>query len=105
MMARHRGILLGIGLAAGIAIGTAGTVLGGGPTPSADPGSWPTGAGTMGNAGMMSGAGTMGNLDAANVAQMVADCDRIHDSVGASPGPAHDRMHDAMLEWMGQQVP
>jgi Spy/CpxP family protein refolding chaperone len=73
VITRRTGFVAGAALAAGLALGFAGSALAAGPTASAGHGS------------MMGGGGMMGGLSGEQSQQMLERCDQIHDALHASP--------------------
>lgn len=115
MISRRTGLVAGVGLAAGLAIGAVGSAAAASPSfdpshrsmmngPSFAPdasfgpgmmdGSGTTRAGMMGRGmlGSGSGAGMMASLSPADREELLAKCDAIHDAMhsalNASPGPS-----------------
>jgi hypothetical protein len=94
MITRKTGFVAGAALAAGLAIGLAGTALAANPTASPGYPSMMGGRGMMGGQGMMGGAsfepgssygpGMMGGLDQGRLQQMLERCEQI---LGGNAGP------------------
>ena len=92
MITRKTGFVAGAALAAGLAIGLAGTALAANPTASPGYPSMMGGRGMMGGAsfepGSSYGPGMMGGLNQAQRQQMIERCEQILDGNEGSPSPS-----------------
>jgi hypothetical protein len=102
VITRRTGLVAGAALAAGLAIGFAGSAMAANPTASPDYHSMMGGRGMMGGGGMMGGAsfapgstfgsGMMGGLSQEQRQQVLQRCDKTHDAMrdalSASPSPS-----------------
>ena len=96
MITRRLGFVAGAALAAGLAIGFAGSAMAANPTASPDYHSMMGGGGMMGGAsfapGSTFGQGMMGGLSQEQRQQVLQWCDQMHDAMhgalSASPSPS-----------------
>jgi hypothetical protein len=92
VIARRTGFIAGAALAAGLAIGLAGTALAANPTASPGYPSMMGGRGMMGGAsfepGSSYGPGMMGGLSAGQRQQMLGRCEQFLDGNEGSPSPS-----------------
>jgi hypothetical protein len=92
VIARRTGFIAGAALAAGLAIGLAGTALAANPTASPGYPSMMGGSGMMGGAtfepGSSYGPSMMGGLSQAQRQQMLERCEQILDGNEGSPSPS-----------------
>lgn len=93
MTTRRTGIVAGIALAAGLAIGTVASASA--ANPSFDPGRHPMMGGSSFGPGMMGGSGMMDGLAPADREKFLQQCDEMHDAMlkalSGSPEPTATR--------------